>query len=175
MDFILFCLLRDFQMRFHASGPLWDFMRFPNEISCFFDPYETSLWDFTSMHYIKSIRMFEVVVTSPEHALAIQGGSVGGFGLVEWCNRGFFRPVFLRVDCECNRPSFLATVFYQASVFNGDLSQWDVAKVTTMRTSKLIRILENALTGRELMLYCLEGSVGDEECGRWGVLPYSPL
>ncbi len=50
----------------------------------------------------------------------------------------------LRVDCECNRPSFLATVFYQASAFNGDLNQWDVAKVTTMRSSKLMHILEKS-------------------------------
>ncbi len=31
----------------------------------------------TSMHYIKSIRMFDDDVTSPEHALVIQGGSLG--------------------------------------------------------------------------------------------------
>jgi hypothetical protein len=37
----------------------------------------------TSMHDMKSIRMFEDDVTSPEHALVIQGGSLGGFGLVE--------------------------------------------------------------------------------------------
>ena len=35
------------------------------------------------MHDMKSIRMFEDDVTSPEHALVIQGGSLGGFGLVE--------------------------------------------------------------------------------------------
>ena len=54
--------------------------------------------------------------------------------------------VFLRVDCECNRPSFLATVFADASAFDGDLSQWDVAKVTDMSWSKSIRIVENDLT-----------------------------
>jgi surface protein len=37
--------------------------------------------------------------------------------------------------------SFLATVFYHASAFNGDLNQWDVAKVTDMTSSKSIRIL----------------------------------
>ena len=52
-----------------------------------------------------------------------------------------FRLLFLRVDCECNRSSSLATVFYSASAFNGDLNQWDVAKVTNMHASKLIRIL----------------------------------
>ena len=54
--------------------------------------------------------------------------------------------VFLRVDCECNRPSFLATVFDAASAFNGDLSQWNVAKVTTMLQSKSIQIEEKDLT-----------------------------
>jgi surface protein len=48
----------------------------------------------------------------------------------------------LRVDCECNRPSCLATVFYEASAFNGDLNQWDVAKVADMHYSKSIRIVE---------------------------------
>ncbi len=42
----------------------------------------------------------------------------------------------VRVDCEHNQPTFLATVFYQATAFNRDLNQWDVAKVTTMQTSK---------------------------------------
>ena len=41
---------------------------------------------------------------------------------------------------------FLATVFGYASAFNGDLNQWDVAKVSTMNSSKSIRILENDLT-----------------------------
>ena len=57
----------------------------------------------------------------------------------------------MRVDCECNRPSFFATVFYSASVFNGDLSQWDVAKVTDMYQSKSISIVEKDLTGREFL------------------------
>ena len=129
--------LWDFLMRVHAFCfimGLWDFV--------FLSRYEISLWDFMLICHCDSRRFSR------------------GFGLVEWCNRGFFRPVFLRVDCECNRPSFLATVFESASAFNGDLSQWDVTKVTTMYASKLIRILENALTGRELMLYCFEGSVG---------------
>ena len=57
----------------------------------------------------------------------------------------------MRVDCECNRPSFFATVFSGASAFNGDLSQWDVAKVTSMSYSKSISILEKDLTGREFL------------------------
>ena len=73
---------------------------------------------------------------------------------------GFFRLLFLRVDCDCNRPSFLATVFYDASSFNGDLNQWDVAKVTDMSWSKSIRIVENDLTWCEVMLLWLEGLLG---------------
>ena len=68
------------------------------------------------------------------------------FGLFEYFNQGSsFRLLFLRVDCECNRPSFLATVF-SGSAFNGDLNQWDVAKVTTMDWSKSIRIVKDDLT-----------------------------
>ncbi len=40
---------------------------------------------------------------------------------------------------------FLATVFIGAFTFNGDLIQWDVAKVTDMSQSKSIRMLENDL------------------------------
>jgi surface protein len=43
-------------------------------------------------------------------------------------------------------PSFLATVFSFCYEFNGDLKQWDVAKVTDMSGSKSIRIVENDLT-----------------------------
>ncbi len=57
-----------------------------------------------------------------------------------------FGLIFLRVDCECNRPGFLATVFASASVFNGDLNLWDVAKVTDMSFSKSNCIVENDLT-----------------------------
>ncbi len=115
--------------------------------------------------------IFEDAVTRPQHALR-------GVGLVEWCTNlksgcllwavavvfnqcSFFRLLFLRVDFEYNRPSFLATVFSYNSAFNGDLNQWDVAKVTTMVQSKSIRIVENALTWHEVMLLRLEeGSVG---------------
>ncbi len=57
-----------------------------------------------------------------------------------------FRLLFLRVDCECNRPSYLATVFFRVYAFNGDLSRWNVAKVTSMSQSKSKRIMENDLT-----------------------------
>jgi surface protein len=121
------------------------------------------------MHHIKSIRMFEDDVTWPEHALVIQEGSLGGsrwwsgicnlkngylLWLSQYFNQGslaFFSRV---VDCECNRPPILATVFFGASTFNGDLSQWDVTKVTNMFASKSVRILKNNLTWRELMLLC---------------------
>ncbi len=93
----------------------------------------------------------------------MEGGSLGGlgvggvmyviwrifafFGVFKYFDQGSsFRLLFLRVDCECNRPSFLATVFVYAKAFNGDLSQWDVAKVTNMKWSKSIRIVENDLT-----------------------------
>jgi surface protein len=48
------------------------------------------------------------------------------FGLYEYFNHG------------SNRLSFLATVFYMATAFNGDLNQWDVAKVTNMVGSKFL-------------------------------------
>jgi hypothetical protein len=72
---------------------------------------------------------------------------------------GFFLPLsFLRVDCECNRPSFLTTVFTSASAFNGNLNQWNVAKVTTMLDSKSIMAWRDVNS-----CYC-EGSVGGWGC-----------
>ncbi len=41
---------------------------------------------------------------------------------------------------------FLVTVYEYAAAFNGDLSRWDVAKVTNMAESKSICIVENDLT-----------------------------
>ncbi len=42
---------------------------------------------FASMHYMKWIRMFEDGITSPEHAVVIQGGLLGGLGwLRDVCN-----------------------------------------------------------------------------------------
>jgi surface protein len=65
-------------------------------------------------------------------------------GLSQYFDQGSsFRLLLLRVDCECNRPSFLATVFTDAYAFNGDVSRWDVAKVTNMDLSKSIYIAEN--------------------------------
>jgi hypothetical protein len=69
------------------------------------------------------------------------------FGLSQYFDHGFFfRLLFLRVGCECNRPSFLATVFYQATAFNGDLNQWNVANINDMPQSKSVCIVENDLT-----------------------------
>ncbi len=117
-------------------------------------------------HALHQVDMYvwEDDVTWPELALVIQGGSLGGLGwwsdicqlkngcllwavTVFWS--GFLRFLLLRFDCECNRPSFLATVFNGASVFNGDLDQWDVTAVTDMSYSKSIRILANDLTWRD--------------------------
>ena len=42
---------------------------------------ESCLIRLTSMHDTKSIRMFEDDFTSSEHALVIQGGSLGGVGV----------------------------------------------------------------------------------------------
>ncbi len=76
-----------------------------------------------------------------------QGGSLGSLGWwSDVCNLKNVRLLLLRVDRECNRPFFLATVFQSASAFNGDLSQWDVATVFTMQQSKSIRIGGNDLT-----------------------------
>ncbi len=64
------------------------------------------------------------------------------FGLFEYFDQGSsFRLLFLRVDCECYRSSRRAKVFQGASVFDGDLSEWDVATVTEMYESKSIRIV----------------------------------
>ena len=77
------------------------------------------------------------------------------FGLFEYFDQGCsYCFLFMRVDCECNRPSFLGTVFADSYDFNGDLSRWDVANVTSMSESKSIRVVENDLTFRELMLLC---------------------
>jgi surface protein len=66
--------------------------------------------------------------------------------LFEYFDQGSsFRLLFMCVDCGCNPPSFLATVFSSASAFNGDLNQWDVASVTNMNASKSMRIVENDL------------------------------
>ena len=78
--------------------------------------------------------MYEDDVRSLEHALVIQGGSVGSLGCWSVCN--------LKNVCVL----WAVTVFYQgSSAFNRDLDQWDVATVTSMFWSKSIRILENDL------------------------------
>jgi surface protein len=66
------------------------------------------------------------------------------FGLSPYC---LIRGFFLRPFCSCALTVHVigllvfATVFYEAFAFNGDLNQWDVAKVTDMSNSKSIRIV----------------------------------
>jgi surface protein len=64
--------------------------------------------------------------------LLYQGGSLWGWGW--WrdvCNLQYVCLLSAVID----RPSFLATVFYDASAFNRDLDQWDVSKVTDINES----------------------------------------
>ena len=68
------------------------------------------------------------------------------YGLFEYFDQGSSAFLFLRADCECNRPSVLATVFESASAFNGDLNNWDVATVSDMSGSKSLRIVVNDLS-----------------------------
>ncbi len=72
---------------------------------------------------------------------------------------GFFCLLYLRVDCECKWPSFLATVF-RDSYFNGDLSQWNVAKVTTMEYSKSQLMFEDDVAWPEHAIVVQGGSFG---------------
>jgi surface protein len=73
------------------------------------------------------------------------------FGLSVF-DHGSFAFASCSVNCECNRCSFLVTVFEYAYAFNDDISKWNVAKVTDMSHSKSIRTLKFDLTWRELML-----------------------
>ena len=65
----------------------------------------------TSMRYIKSIRMFEDDVTSPEEFVVIEGGSLGGLGWwSDVCNLQNVLPSSgcLSILLRVLRPSFLA-------------------------------------------------------------------
>ncbi len=74
-------------------------------------------------------------------------------GLSQYFDQFFsFRLLFLRVDCERTRRSFLATVFNGASVFNGDISRWNVTKVATMESSKWIIVILGCSLGFGLMV-----------------------
>ena len=129
------------------------------------------------MNDIKSIRIFEDDVTWPGHALVIHGGWLGGggwvgevmdviwrlfasflrtfafFELFEYLDQGSSAFLSCAFDCECNRPSVVATVFDKASSFNGDLNKWDVAKVTDMSESKSKRVVESDLTWRNQRMW----------------------
>ena len=113
--------LWDFLMRVHAFCfimGLWDFV--------FLSRYEISLWDFMLICHCDSRRFSR------------------GFGLVEWCNRGFFHLLFLRVDCECNRPSFGSCLI----------------RVTSMHDIKSIRMFEDDVTWLEHALVIEGGFLG---------------
>ena len=127
-------LLHTFLMRCHVFLPFWDaLVRLyafcwtiivrDTLMRCIFCAHTQRSCQIrvTSMYYIKSIRMFEDDVTWLEHALVIEGGFLGVwvcgvmyviwrmcafFGLSQYSDPGFFRLLFLRVACECNRPSF---------------------------------------------------------------------
>jgi hypothetical protein len=73
------------------------------------------------------------------------------FGLSQYYDQGSSAFFSCALTVNVIGPCFLATVFYQASAFNGDLYKWNVAEVTTMYQSKSIRIAENDLTSRELI------------------------
>jgi hypothetical protein len=69
--------------------------------------------------------------------------TLGCHGIFIWA----VSPCFFARFCEYNRSSFLTLAFKDTRLaFNGNLNQWDVAKVTTMRGSKSICIVENDLT-----------------------------
>ncbi len=136
---------------------------------------DISKWDtskVTTMENCKSLRIIENDLTWREHAIAI-GGFSRGLGWWRGCDakacvrvnrdgrRGWWNMLrrgdsswlwmnfafFSCVDCERNLLSFLATVFYggYGTAFNGDISKWDVSKVTNINSSKSIRIFENDL------------------------------
>lgn len=47
---------------------------------------------------------------------------------------------------DVSKVTTLFNTFRQASVFNSDISKWDVSKVTTIKNCKSIRVVENDLT-----------------------------
>ena len=79
--------------------------------------------------------------------------SLGCDGIVIGVGWGVLPPLFFPYELTVNVICllFLPTVFRDAYSFNGDLNQWDVAKVTTMSDSKSRSILEKDLAGREFL------------------------
>ena len=102
-----------------------------------FDPKEISLREFMLLLHTYLVRIR--LLGSFRRMFAF-------FGQFEYFNQGSSAFLSCAFDCECNRPSVVATVFAEASSFNGDLNQWDVAKVTIMQGGKSIRIEETDLT-----------------------------
>ena len=98
-------------------------MSYSDETACLFGPLRRALRKrlhaclavklirVTSMRYIKSIRMFEDDVTSPEEFVVIEGGSLGGLGWwSDVCNLQNVLPSSgcLSILLRVLRPSFLA-------------------------------------------------------------------
>ena len=102
-----------------------------------FDPKEISLREFMLLLHTYLVRIR--LLGSFRRMFAF-------FGQFECFDQGSSAFLSCAFDCECNRPSVVATVFYMASSFNGDLNQWDVAKVTDMNSSKSKRVVESDLT-----------------------------
>jgi hypothetical protein len=106
MQFMLFCPMR---FSYEIFGSLCDFLLFYFIVFCWIIFWWVAgggcLIRVASMHYMNSIPMFEDDVTWPDHAIVIQGGSlgvwVGGvtyvilrmfafFGLLQYSNQGSF-------------------------------------------------------------------------------------
>ena len=79
--------------------------------------------------------------------------SLGCDGIVIEVGWGVLPPLFFPYALTVNVIGlfFFATVFRAASAFNRDLSQWNVASVTSMSSSKSRSILEKDLAGREFL------------------------
>ena len=102
-----------------------------------FDPKEISLREFMLLLHTYLVRIR--LLGSFRRMFAF-------FGLFEYFDQGSSAFLSCAFDCECNRPSVLATVFLMASSFNGDLNKWDVATVSDMSYSKSLRIVANDLS-----------------------------
>ena len=62
----------------------------------------------------------------------------------DYCGQAYVAMRSFNGDISMWDVSKVTTMYYtflQASAFNGDTSKWDVAKVTTMKESKSIRVL----------------------------------
>ncbi len=162
--------LRDFLMRCHAFEPGWDLLRRVHALCCTICLWDVLSIRFHPLghawHQVeRDVRMFEDDVTWPEHMhLVMQGCSLGGGGVVwvdgvnvghlknflpSWgCHRTLWSEgSSFRLSSSCALDVHVIgllvfpPVFHSAFAFNGDLTQWDVASVTTMYASKSIRLV----------------------------------